>query len=350
MRSAACPRMFEVEAARDGRLTGGELASFERHMTACPACLREARALEGLAEALRASPQDGASADMLYVRRERTRLLAAFDGALVAPERHAGARRRMLLAVGAAVLVACVLVLWRVRPGTHPVEASATVHADSTAVWSERKEGNRERIVLERGALWIHVDHSSVAERLLVVLPDGELEDMGTTFTVSAEGRRTTRVAVQEGSVVLRILGQSAVAIGAGETWVPEAPPPASACASTAPPAQPASSERRVLSLPAPSAPRTSAPSASARESEASIDFRAAMAALDVGHDAEAAASFGSFLARHPRDPRAEDAAYLRVIALQRSGNREGMRQAAQDYLDRHPAGFRRAEMETLSR
>ena len=51
------------------------------------------------------------------------------------------------------------------------------------------------------------------------MLPDGELEDIGTTFTVSAEDGRTTRVAVQEGSVVLRIHGQPPVAIGPGETW-----------------------------------------------------------------------------------------------------------------------------------
>ena len=42
--------------------------------------------------------------------------------------------------------------------------------------------------------------------RLLVILPDGELEDIGTTFTVSAADDQTNRVVVKEGSVLLRVL------------------------------------------------------------------------------------------------------------------------------------------------
>ena len=89
--------------------------------------------------------------------------------------------------------------------------------------------GDRENVVLERGALWIHVDHSSGEGRLLVVLPDGELEDIGTTFTVSADDGHTTRVAVQEGHVVLRLRGQAAIALGPGDTWMPDPRPVASA-------------------------------------------------------------------------------------------------------------------------
>ena len=86
------------------------------------------------------------------------------------------------------------------------------------------------------------------------------------------------------------------------------------------------------------------------RATDASVDFRTAMAALDVGDDHRATAAFAIFLERHPRDPRAEDAAYLRVIALQKSGDRAGMKQAALDYLHRYPEGFRQSEMEPLSR
>src|SRR5580692_7938075 len=111
MRSTPCPRLFEVEAARDGRLTGAERASFERHMIGCPACLREAKALEGLAEALRASPRDDTGADELHVRRKRTRLLAAFDRTLTAPEHRAGDRGWLLWPASVAAVVACALVL-----------------------------------------------------------------------------------------------------------------------------------------------------------------------------------------------------------------------------------------------
>ena len=212
MSATPCPRLFEAEAIRDGRLTGAERASFERHVTVCRVCSREVQALEALAESLRASPPDPTVADELHVRRERTRLLARLDRALLAPGRSRSSGHRLLWPVVAALVVG-VLVLPRVLRSTWPMAraSNAAVHADSTAVWTERMVGERENVVLERGALWIHVDHSSGEGRLLVVLPDGELEDIGTTFMVNAEDGRTTRVAVQEGHVVLRLRGQAPI-------------------------------------------------------------------------------------------------------------------------------------------
>jgi hypothetical protein len=79
-------------------------------------------------------------------------------------------------------------------------------------------------------------------------------------------------------------------------------------------------------------------------------DLRAAVATLSAGQHQEAAAAFAAFLLHHPRDPRAEDAAYLRVIALQRCGGGADMKAAAREYLQRYPAGLRHAEVEALSR
>jgi outer membrane protein assembly factor BamD (BamD/ComL family) len=81
-----------------------------------------------------------------------------------------------------------------------------------------------------------------------------------------------------------------------------------------------------------------------------SADFRAAMNALDVGENREAATHFERFLQRHPRDARAEDAAYLRVIALQRCGDAAEMKDAAREYLRLYPSGFRHAEVDQLAR
>jgi TolA-binding protein len=72
------------------------------------------------------------------------------------------------------------------------------------------------------------------------------------------------------------------------------------------------------------------------------------MATFNGGDNAAAAAAFASFLAKHPRDPRGEDAAYLRVIALRRSGDDGSMKRAGAEYLRRYPAGFRHAEVEML--
>jgi TolA-binding protein len=89
---------------------------------------------------------------------------------------------------------------------------------------------------------------------------------------------------------------------------------------------------------------------ASALAPDPSADFRSAMDALDRGDNREAATSFTVFLAKHSHDPRGEDAAYLCVIALQRCGDAGAMKEAAQDYLRRYPGGFRRAEVDPLSR
>jgi hypothetical protein len=345
----SCPRLFEVEAMRDGRLAGAELASFERHMASCSACAREARELETLARSLRASSSSGP--DDLHVRRERTRLLAAFDRTLVAPERRWSPWRLRLVPAVFILLAGVLLVLWRARPPEQLAAApTVTVRGDG-AIWSERAQSGTKELVLERGTLWIRVDSSTRAGRLLVLLPDGELEDTGTTFTVSAEHGKTTRVAVEEGSVILRIRGQTPVVIEAGKAWPFEPPPttpvharsaaPVEAVPSAAPPPP-------ARSAPSPRAP-TSAPAASAPAGDPSADFRAAMALLNAG-SAEAAGAFGRFLAEHPRDPRAEDAAYLRIIAFQRSGDSAATKGAALAYLRRYPKGFRRAEAEQLSR
>lgn len=349
MSATSCPRLFEAEAMRDGRLTGAERTSFERHLTACPTCSQEVDLLETLAKALRASSLN--KADELHVRRERTRLLASFDRVLVAPE-HRVAPRRLTWPAAIAALALGVVVVWRMRPGSQPGQASnAVVRADGAAVWSEHMDGNVERVVLEHGALWIHVDHSSRKGGLVVVLPDGELEDTGTTFTVGTADGHTTRVAVQEGSVVLRIRSRPSMTIAAGDAWIRDVQPAVSARTSSA--ASPADATRNgppSPTAPSTASPRSPGPLASALAPDPSVDFRAAMAALDVGDNRHAAVAFASFLVQHPRDPRAEDAAYLRVVALQRCGDKGSMKEAALEYLARYPAGFRHAEVENLAR
>jgi hypothetical protein len=344
MSARQCPRLFEVEATRDGRLTGAERASFERHVAICSVCAGEVRALESLARALRASSRD--ELDELRVRRVRTRLLAAFDGAVIGPKRR---RVSPLLACCLAVVVAvALLVRWRAKGAAPSFAAAAVVRADGDAFWSSRMDGDRERIVLARGALSIHVDHSQGDRRLVVVLPDGELEDIGTTFTVSADADRTTRVTVTEGRVLLRLRGRPQITIGPGDSWVGETPAPV-ACATapvvTAPSPEPAVGE--LSSHPA----RSPVPPASVRAPlDSSSDFRAAMDALERRDNHQAATLFAEFLGKHPGDSRGEDAAYLRAIALQRCGDAAGTTDAAREYLRRYPYGFRRLEMEQLSR
>jgi hypothetical protein len=73
------------------------------------------------------------------------------------------------------------------------------------------------------------------------------------------------------------------------------------------------------------------------------------MAALHAGQSHEAAGRFSRFI-EHPRDARAEDAAYMRVRALREAGDEAGMKAAARSYLEQYPGGFRRTEVEELLR
>jgi hypothetical protein len=352
----ACPRLFEAEALRDGRLTGAELARFKTHLLTCASCAREAQALDTLAESLRSSIEPPVT-DELHLRRERLRLLAAFNATLVRTRRvkRAQAWQRplatMLVFAGlSAAGLSLGVTRWRVDSvGTKlaPPEP-VLVQADRNAKWSRRLENQLERVTLESGVLSIRVSHSAPARRLLVILPDGELEDIGTTFSVSVDAGHTTRVTVQDGSVVLRLHGKPPLALGAGDSWTP---PPAPVVAPSASSVPPAAAPRSLKLTPSPTpTPALSAEPEPEPESDPSAEFRAAMSALNTGDSIRAAALFSAFVAAHPRDSRAEDAAYLRVLALQRAGSSSDMKRAATEYLSRYPRGFRRAEVEPLSR
>jgi hypothetical protein len=341
--------LFQVEALRDGRLEGAERKSFERHLAGCAVCAHEADEMEKLAAAARAGATDARSADQLRILRERTRLLATFDRALVSsglPGLTAIRSRRWRAPALVAALAAALIVYWRGRPAVDPASlARASIRAGTNTIWTGRQANGREEITLRHGVLRIHVDHAAGALPVLVRLPDGELEDVGTTFMVTVDDAETTRVAVEDGRVVLRLRGRPAVDIGAGGLWVPE-PAPATAKTITPTPtvadlgggrrASPGK-PMRIHTFPAAVAPDPLA------------DFRAASAALRAGDNRRAANAFARFLDEHERDPMAEDAAYLRVIALQRLGAGGETRGAAEAYLERFPTGFRRAEVERLA-
>lgn len=349
MTTGTCTRLFEVEALRDGRLGGAERRSFERHLGACTVCAREARSLETLAEAVRRDVHE-AGRDELHLWRERSRLLAALDGALVS-SKGTQARRLLLWPTAVAAIAVAITVFWHGRPTVEPLRASRTsIRADGGTVWSKRTgNDNREEIALERGVLRIHVEHAAGGGGVLVRLPDGELEDLGTTFSVSADGEHTTRVEVAQGKVALRLHARLSIEIEAGRVWLPDGPaivPPAT----TGPALQVEPPRDRDRSAPRVSARSLRSQATMVAAPDPLVDFRTASAALRAGENGQAAAAFARFLADHAGDPMAEDAAYLRVIALQRMGAEGDMKRAAEDYLERFPGGFRHAEIEPLAR
>jgi TolA-binding protein len=381
--SSPCPRLFEVEALRDGRLLGVERTRFEQHLETCAACRKEAAAIERLGTSLQLATN--LPRNELHVRRERTRLLESFDRSLLGAGRaHAPRNRWVWWSAAAATLVACLALVFATDLGRQP--PTAAIQAVHGATWSREVTEDWELVRLSQGELRIQVNENEQKVPLRVELPDGELEDIGTTFTVLVENGRTTRVVVEEGLVLLRLRGNAPLTLAAGRTWTPTASldpsarPTASALRSPDPiaaPTEPSVAAPTEPSVAAPTEPRAPAPrdTTSPRETgtappvqsqkpssdespsetpsprdSASEAFSAAVARLDAGEPKRAAQEFSRFIEHYPGDARVEDAAYLRVLALQRSGNADATRAAAQQYLRRHPSGFRRTEVEKLAR
>ena len=67
MSPTACPKLFQAEAMRDGRLGEAERATFKRHTTTCVACAREVELLDGLGQALRSATPYQSHANELHV-------------------------------------------------------------------------------------------------------------------------------------------------------------------------------------------------------------------------------------------------------------------------------------------
>jgi hypothetical protein len=250
--------------------------------------------------------------------------------------------------VAAFSLLALVLVL---RPAHRAAGVAADVdvigiRADAAAKWSRRPGIRREEVILESGTLSIHVERAASSGRgLVVILPDGELEDTGTTFSVSADGERTTGVRAQDGSIVLRLRGRPPVALSAGESWQsPPASVPVPSTISHPFPVAPHETNptSRALQNSHGSAATARAPIATARAVDLAAhaagsadDFRKAVSALNRGDHALAVAFLTAFMTEHPRDSRTEDAAYLRILDLHRAGNAGGLKDAASQYLRR---------------
>jgi len=82
----------------------------------------------------------------------------------------------------------------------------------------------------------------------------------------------------------------------------------------------------------------------------ASAAFAEGVRLIERGDYAAGAERLGTYQRERPGDPRAEDAAFLTILALQRAGRRDEARAAARSYLERYPRGFRRPEAEKIAR
>lgn len=351
--SDECAHWPEVEAADDGRFGPREHERVARHLAQCAVC----RSLRARAAALREEARAHAEAPMseLAHRRARVALLrAAVEGR---EQPRPGLGRPLVLGGLAAALAVVAMVLARgARPAARsgaptvtPNAAETHVVASSEARWTRSIEPSRETVRLEEGTLEVSVAHQRPGHRFVVLLPDGELEVRGTRFEVVARRGRTERVRVSEGLVALRVARGAEQLVAAGGQW--QASEVCNATiADAAVPTEPA----RVASLDAsPSRERESRRShrgedeADAGAPRAFQRFADGVGAMGRGDYRSAAEEFAAFEAQAPHDERADDAAWLRVVALRRAHD-DAASEAAERYLRVYRGGAHRGECVAL--
>lgn len=413
MKRPACAHSQQAEALEDGRLSGAERASFERHAATCTECTRKLRVLARLRESAQWLPEN--TPTPLERRRQRQALLRRASelaqGGQAQPRRPVFGENlfakdlfaKNLLAAKpfaalllAGALLAAVGIGFGLRAWLPTSEPSATfvapsyrIDASPGASWQTIEQGAALRLRLGSGTFLLEVDKLTAVQRFVLELPDGELEVVGTRFGVRVEPQRTRRVEVTEGRVALRLRETLPISLGAGETWTaeheaapvvaaPVAPPPSvpaepSSTAAPSTPEPPSTPATEAASTPTPAPPAAAASERSVAKARTAglpatkpaheppaadgavtagrhdDDFARAMAAFGAGDYGQAERLFLDFERHHPKDARHEDSTFLRAVARARRGDAEGARATARQYLQRYPHGLRAPEAERLA-
>jgi hypothetical protein len=252
-----------------------------------------------------------------------------------------------------------------------PARFATTVAPERGARFAQRTAAGAETVTLDEGAATFVVRPLAKGERFLIKTADGEIELAGASARVEAVGSKVRSVTVHEGIAEVRY-GGAMFELSAGSTWSPpvDTAPPASAIPAVEPAAPAVAADPRlgrasigapgarptarvVATRPAP-APVAATPAvepvvappapAIAKAEPGATDFADAVHLFERGDYPSAARSLAEFSNAHPGDGRGEDAAFLGILSLQRTGKTAEAAAAAQRYLQTYPKGYRRAE------
>lgn len=394
MNTPDCPRTTLVEALRDGRLGAQESASMERHLEGCSACAEFARDLAKIGDVVRAPFEK-----LTPLEHQRARVALLQKAAAQAPGKTTSNARNWgfgAVLAAAAVIVGFVAGTWNsssnqvavaLHIGALPpinVETKLGFHPSDDARFTRNRTAERDELTLEHGAIDIRLPKIEDGKPFVVRTTDAQIAVRATAFRVEAENGKIRSVAVEQGTVEVQYAGFTAV-IPAGGSWraTPESSEPDKQApkpdTETKAPSENTSEPpiRTVLNTtPAPKSqyravvPRDDAPEAmdpqdkplveepplilkptppaqvvtQATPSPASRTFADAMAAMKRGDYAGSAEQLEKFAETHAGDARADEADYLRAIALQRAGKKDAAIAAAKRYLATRPNGAHRAD------
>lgn len=333
MKTPGCTRRWAVEPARDGALGEDERRRVLMHVETCPDCAAEKTHLETLGARLREAHAE--SAHELSLRRVRHRLLARAD--VQSGRRGVRLRRWTRLILGGLSLAMISLaaisreviagagIAW---PGTREAPPRLAMQIveplpAAGARWTESEHAGAHELRLDEGTLALTVRRTPQDPPVVLHVPDGRIEDVGTIFRVTVLRGITTAIEVTEGEVMFHRADGIDIRVAEGMNW----PPPD---AGSTPPMrqdEPPAVERASAPPLRARAPPRLAPAATAP--------RAELAPIQALPSSDAAD---------------EDAAYLHLLALEREARSEEARLAARVFLQRFPAAFRRVEVERLAR
>lgn len=256
--------------------------------------------------------QLGEPVDEVALRRGRARLLE-----WAATEQRPARARVLVWSLSVAILAMGLVgvVLWRESAAT--LESSVTSVVADNAQWRTVSDDSVEHVDLSNGRLRLNVKRKPNSRRVIVRVPDGEIEDMGTVFDVVVRDGHTVKVGVDEGSVSMRLSGMAPVTIRAGQVWQRE------------------KAAEVVKPLPTVEKVAPVAPAPPARPVAVEPDHQHSPLKTPQPH------------AGVPDNTR-EDAAYLEIVRALRDGRADEGLALARQYLVDFPQGFRRSEIERV--
>jgi lipoprotein-anchoring transpeptidase ErfK/SrfK len=258
----------------------------------------------------------------------RQRVLAQADAASLRRGSSSGAGWRRYAIIAAALVPVLGYAGYHTSKLPEPTQRPQTrveIEQEDNAVWSRRSDERTEHIALSQGALNVQVYQADNGKHVLMHVPDGEIEDIGTVFRVHVREGQTQKVSVREGRVVLRLNNAPAITLGAGESWT--------------------KTPETTVRTPA-EAIGTSAPSSAVAAS--ALVNNAPMPSLHVAPRASVGTATALPAAQNEDEHRGEDAAYLAVTRLLREGREAEAKVLAREYLRLYPNGFRREELARL--
>lgn len=357
MSRRSCASLALVEAAHDGRLGKRDIESLQRHVSTCNECRKLASDLIALREL---AQQSSPVLAPLEARRTRVRLLRT----AARPASASETRRRPWIAAGFATAAVVALCFHIRRPSNALLVARSGVREHSIAignvttvcpsegtVFNRQTKDGIEQITLDDGKLDISVRPLQSGERFVVLTRNAEVEVRGTIFGVESDLHGIRRVFVVEGKVEVRYAG-AIFFVAAGNEWRPQEHREATVNGDEWTIAAQAESREWKNPIRAKNAAAvSSAPHqhSDAASEESSAQFGDAVGAMEKGNYGTAADRLERFAQEHPEDVRAEDAAFLAILAMKRSGRHNEAADAARRYLARFPKGFRRSEAESIA-